>query len=89
MIEIMIQNLRGGLSEAKLSGSIFHQLAVAVIAGFVGFITFFTTLVIIKLFYHIIGRFSVFTIDTYDFLLSSIGFLCLFLISFLENSSKN
>ncbi len=87
MIELMIQNLKGGLSETKLPGTIFHQLLVAIIAGSVGFFTFFATLVLIKLFYHVVGHFTIFTIDTSDVLLSSIGFLCLFLISFLENSS--
>ncbi len=88
MIEVMIQNLRGGLSADKLPGALFYQLIVALIAGSVGFLTFFTTLVLVKLFYHVIGHFEIFTIDTGDILLSSIGFLCLFLISFLQNSSK-
>ena len=89
MIEIMIQNLRGGLSDEKFKGAIFYQLLVALIAGSIGFLTFFATLVMIKLFYHMISQFNIFTIDISDILLSSIGFLCLFLISFLEGSGKN
>lgn len=88
MIEIMINNLRGGIPDAKLQGTIFHQMVVAIIAGTVGFVTFFATLVLFKLINHISGRLPVFTIDTSDLLLSSIGFICLFMISFLENSSK-
>lgn len=88
MIEMMINNLRGGLSDAKLQGTVFHQLIVAIIAGIVGFFSFFTTLILFKLTNHILGHLPVFTIDTSDLLLSSIGFICLFIISFLENSSK-
>ena len=88
MIELIIQNLKGGLSEIKSQGAAFHQLIVAFIAGSIGFCTFFTTMVLIKLFSHIIGHIDIFAIDFSDILLSSIGFLCLFLFSFLENSSK-
>ena len=88
MIEVMIQNLKGGISETKLSGTIFHQLLVALIAGLVGFSTFFATLVLFKLYNHLTGHLSMFTIDTSDILLSSVGFICLFLISFLDNSSR-
>lgn len=84
----MIQNLKGGISETKLSGTIFHQLLVALIAGLVGFSTFFATLVLFKLYNHLTGHLSMFTIDTSDILLSSVGFICLFLISFLDNSSR-
>jgi hypothetical protein len=88
MIEIMIQNIKGGISETKLPGIGFHQLLVAIIAGLAGFFTFFTTIILIKFFDNLLGNLSVFRIDTNDLLLSSIGFLCLFLISFLDNSSK-
>lgn len=84
----MIHNLKGGLSETKLPGIIIHQLLVALIAGLVGFSTFFATLVLFKLYNHLIGHMPAFTIDTSDILLSSVGFICLFLISFLDNSSK-
>jgi len=87
MIDIMIHNLKGGISETKVPGTIFYQLIVAVIAGLIGFSTFFTTLVLFKLFSHLTGRLPIFTIDTSDLLLSSVGFVCLFLISFLDNSS--
>jgi hypothetical protein len=88
MIEILIQNIKGGVSEEKLTATVLHQFIVAFIAGSIGFCTFFTTLVLTKLFSHVIGYISVFTIDYSDILLSSIGFLCLFLLSFLQNSSK-
>jgi hypothetical protein len=88
MFEIIIQNIKGGVSEEKLPESVLHQFVVAFIAGSIGFCTFFTTLVLIKLFSRIIGHISVFTIDYSDILLSSIGFLCLFLLSFLQNSTK-
>ena len=88
MIEIMIHNLKGGISDANLPGSAFYQLLVALIAGSIGFCTFFTTLVFFKLYNHIFGHLEIFRIDTSDILLSSIGFICLFLISFLDNSSK-
>jgi uncharacterized membrane protein len=87
MIEIMINNLKDGISENKLPGTIFNQLLVAVIAGLVGFSTFFATLVLFKLFNHLSGHLGVFTIDTSDILLSSVGFVCLFLLSILDNYS--
>lgn len=87
MIEVMIQNLRGGLSE-KTSGVIFHDLIVALVAGSVGFLTFFSTLILIKIFDHLIGHIKILTIDKGDILLSAIGFLCLFLISYLQSFSK-
>ena len=88
MIEIMISNLRGGIAETWLPGAIFHELLVAVIAGLVGFFTFFSTLLLFKFYNHIFGHLPVFTIDTSDILLSSVGFICLFLISYLDNSSR-
>jgi hypothetical protein len=88
MIEMIIHNLKGGISEAKLSGTDFHRLILAVIAGSIGFCTFFTTLVLFKFFNHIFGYLPVFTIDTGDILLSSIGFICLFLIPFLDKTSE-
>ncbi len=88
MIEIMIQNIKGGISETKLPGTIFHQLLVAIIAGVAGFSAFLTTIILIKFFNHLLGYLSFFSIDTNDLLLSSIGFLCLFLISLLDNSTK-
>jgi uncharacterized membrane protein YqhA len=88
MIEIMIQNLKGGISETKLPGTISHRLIVAIIAGLVGFSTFFATLILFKLYNHLTGHLAIFTIDTSDILLSSVGFVCLFLISFLDNSSR-
>jgi hypothetical protein len=87
MIEIMLHNLKGGVSQDKLPDTIFYQLLVAIIAGLAGFSTFFATLILFKLYNHLIGHLPVFTIDTSDILLSSIGFICLFLISFLDNSS--
>lgn len=84
----MIHNLRGGIAETKLPGAISHQLLVAIIAGLIGFSTFFSTLVLFKLYNRIFGHLPVFTIDTSDILLSSVGFICLFLISFLDNSSR-
>ena len=83
----MIHNLKSGISETKLPATIFYQLIVAVIAGLVGFSTFFTTLVLFKLFSHITGNLPIITIETGDLLLSSVGFVCLFLISFLDKSS--
>lgn len=84
MIELMIQNLKGGLSETKLPGTVIHHFIVALISGFIGFSSFFITLIFIKLFNNLTGHFNIFTIDYSDILLSSIGFLCLFIISFLE-----
>jgi hypothetical protein len=88
MIEIMLNNLKGGITAKRTSGTGFHQLFVAIIAGTIGFCTFFTTMVFFKLINNLFEHLSVFRIDTSDLLLSSIGFICLFLISFLDNSSK-
>ena len=88
MIELLLQNIKGGLSEVKVQKTLFYKLLVALIAGSVGFGTFFSALVITNLLKHIMDHFYTFTISTGDILLSSVGFLCLFLFSFLENSSK-
>jgi len=58
------------------------------INGLFGFTLFFTILFLTKSFSSWIGSIEVFTIDIEDVVLSSIGFILLFLIKFLENFAE-
>jgi ABC-type Mn2+/Zn2+ transport system permease subunit len=59
--------------------------------GFFGFGIFLSVLACSKFFSFLIGNIKSFTIDDKDVILSSVGFICLFLISILNNfnSEKN
>ncbi len=54
-------------------------------SGLGGFATFFSVLLFTKFFAYLIGAQDTFEIDFGDILLSSIGFVLMFLIKFLEN----
>lgn len=84
MFRLTNSDLKGVSSYFKSSG-IFRRIFISVLSGLIGFSAFFITVILIKFFYHFIGEFEVFEIDTGDFLLSSIGFVFLFLLSFLES----
>ena len=53
--------------------------------GFFGFGIFLTIVACSKLFSYMFGIIKSFTIDEKDIILSSIGFICLFLIDILKN----
>lgn len=53
-------------------------------SGVVGFAAFFTVLVITKLLSYLIGTRDVFTIEIEDLTVSFIGFILLFLFTFVE-----
>lgn len=55
------------------------------IAGLFGFIAFFSILIVTKFFSYVIGTYDNLAIDWDDVFLSSIGFILVFLIRFLEN----
>ena len=55
------------------------------IAGLFGFIAFFSILIVTKFFSYTIGTYDNLAIDWDDAFLSSIGFILVFLIRFLEN----
>ena len=54
-------------------------------SGIIGFSTFFTILILTKLLSYFIGTRDLFSVDIEDVLLSSIGFVLVFLIRLLEN----
>ena len=64
-----------------LNGYIIHPLN----EGFFGFGIFLAVLACSKFFSFLIGNVKSFTIDEKDLILSSVGFICLFLISILKN----
>ncbi|MFZ0453010.1 MAG: hypothetical protein WCE54_17975 [Ignavibacteriaceae bacterium] len=53
--------------------------------GFFGFGIFLTVLSGSKFFAYLFGAMKSFTIDEKDLILSSVGFICLFLIDILKN----
>lgn len=55
------------------------------IAGVFGFIAFFFILIVTKYFSYFIGTYDNLALDWDDAFLSSIGFILVFLIRFLEN----
>ena len=55
------------------------------IAGLFGFIAFFSILIVTKFFSYMIGTYDNLAFDWDDVFLSSIGFILVFLIRFLEN----
>lgn len=57
--------------------------------GFIGFTLFFTTLLFSKLFTHAIGIYDHFLVDVKDVILSSLGFIFLFLIGLISAFKKN
>lgn len=54
-------------------------------AGVFGFIAFFCILIVTKFFSYLIGSHETLALDWNDAFLSSIGFILVFLIRFLEN----
>lgn len=58
-------------------------------SGLFGFAAFFSILLVTKLISYWIGTTSEFVVDIDDVLLSSIGFILVFLIKFLENFNNN
>ncbi|MBU0561475.1 MAG: hypothetical protein KJ799_05620 [Bacteroidetes bacterium] len=54
-------------------------------SGLFGFSTFFAVLIFTKLLSYWIGTYEEFVVDLDDVFLSSIGFVLVFLIKFLEN----
>lgn len=75
--------------EKKNNKMFFKSFLVLPFAnGLLGFTLFFTILFLTKSFSSLIGSIEVFTIDIEDVVLSSIGFILLFLIKFLENFAE-
>ena len=58
------------------------------IAGLFGFIAFFSILIVTKFLSYMIGTYDNLTINWDDVFLSSIGFILVFLIRFLENFNQ-
>jgi hypothetical protein len=71
-------------SNLKFTAAIFQLLIPAFLSGLIGFSSFFITLLATNVLYH-----QDFMIDLGNILLSSVGFLCLFILSFLERGKKN
>jgi hypothetical protein len=84
---VISQNSKGVFSNFKYSGVIFQSFLPAFLSGLIGFIIFFAVLVFIRFFDHVIG-YKIFAVEMEDILLSSIGFLCLFMLSFLKHFTK-
>ncbi len=57
-------------------------------AGVFGFIAFFCILIVTKFFSYLIGSHDTLALDWNDAFLSSIGFILVFLIRFLENFNQ-
>jgi hypothetical protein len=58
------------------------------VAGLFGFFAFFCILIVTKFFSYIIGTYENVALDWDDAFLSSIGFILVFLIRFLENFNE-
>jgi hypothetical protein len=70
----------------NLSSSVIKNYILKPIkAGILGFTSFLVVLILTKLISVIIGTVTSFQLEMDDILLSSIGFILLFLIRFLEN----
>ncbi len=73
----------------KVPNQVFSKYVFSPLKGGIGgFAIFFSILIFTKLLAYFIGVQNIFNIDFSDVLLSTIGFVLVFLIKFLENFQK-
>ena len=72
-------------SQSNISEIIFEYVIHPLNEGFFGFGIFLALLTVLKFIPFLFGFASSFAIDEKDLILSSIGFICLFLIDILKN----
>lgn len=74
--------------EISNSGILKNFIFKPIKSGFLGFASFLIVLLITKFISYVIGTIDQFNFELDDLILSSIGFVLLFLIRFLENFSE-
>lgn len=77
----------------KISSKFYKGLSKFLInpavSGLMGFATMFTVVILVELLNYLLGIKKSFNVDISDVTLSSLGFICFFLISILSNFKKD
>jgi hypothetical protein len=85
-------NIKSGSSKRKTTALYSQKIKALLLepisSGFFGFALFFTILLITKLLASYFGTMPNFNVDINDVILSSIGFVLMALIKFLENINE-
>lgn len=74
--------------KSSVNKKIIKYIFSPFLAGLYGFAAFFTIVILTEFFAFHLGNNEHFSVDMDDIMLSSLGFICFFLISLIKNYNK-